>query len=169
MNRVIIIGNAGGGKSTLGHRLAELHALPYFSVDQIQWLPGWVEQAEKIVTDELDSIAKKASWIIDGWGSWPCIERRLALSDTIIFIDLPLWMHFWLAAERQILVARGGKRIGHIAGCDDTGVTKHLFELIWKVNEVHRPRLIQLLEKRPALAVFHHVTGLAELEALSAS
>jgi len=169
MKRVTIIGNAGGGKSTLGHRLAELHALPYFSVDQIQWLPGWVAQTEEIVTKRLDDIAGEASWIIDGWGSWPCIERRLASSDTIIFIDLPLWMHFWLAAERQILVARGGKRIGHIEGCDDAGVTRHLFELIWKVNETHKSRLIQLLDRRSTTAVYHHVTDLAELEALSAA
>jgi adenylate kinase family enzyme len=128
-----------------------------------------VEQAEAVVTKELDEITSKGDWIIDGWGSWSCIERRLALSDTIIFVDLPLWMHFWFAAERQILIARGGKRVGHIEGCDDTGVTKHLFELIWKVNEIHRPRLISLLEKRPTLAAYHHVTDLAGLEKLSLS
>ena len=90
----------------LAHRLADLHSLPYFSVDQIQWLPGWIERAEAVVTEELDRAAISDSWIIDGWGSWPCIERRLSLSDTIIFIDLPLWVHFWFAAERQISVAR---------------------------------------------------------------
>ena len=167
MKRVTIIGNAGGGKSTLAHRLADLHSLPYFSVDQIQWLPGWVEQTEAFVTKELDTISIKDSWIIDGWGSWPCIERRLALSDTIIFIDLPLWVHFWFAAERQILVAQGGKRIGYIEGCDDAGVTKRLFELIWKVDEIHKPRLIELLERRPTTSTYHHVTDLEGLEALT--
>lgn len=165
----MIIGNAGGGKSTLAHRLAERHALPYIAVDRIQWLPGWVEQAEERVTQQLDQIANGENWIIDGWGPWPCIARRLALSDTIIFIDLPLWMHFWFAAERQISVALGGKRTGHIEGCEDTGVTKHLFELIWRVNEVHRPRLIDLLEQRPAEAAYHHVTDLETLDILSMS
>jgi adenylate kinase family enzyme len=169
MRRITIIGNAGGGKSTLALRLAERHALPYVAVDRIQWLPGWVEREQDLVTKELDQIATGDDWIIDGWGAWPCIERRLARSDTIIFVDLPLWMHFWFAAERQIAVARGEKRVGHIEGCDDTTVTRHLFELIWKVNEIHRPRLIRLLEKRPPTAAYHHVTDLAGLEALSAS
>jgi hypothetical protein len=44
-------------------------------------------------------------WIIDGWGPRPSIEERMKLSDTLLFVDLPLWMHFWLAAERQISVA----------------------------------------------------------------
>lgn len=29
----------------------------------------------------------------------------MELSETFMFVNLPLWMHFWLAAERQISVA----------------------------------------------------------------
>ena len=165
MKRVAIVGNAGGGKSTLGRRLAEQYGLPLFSVDQIQWLPGWVQADEGVVTRKLDEVTTTERWIVDGWGPWPTIERRLAMADTIIFVDLPLWMHFWLAAERQISAARGENRSDPLEGCDQLAVTRRLFELIWRVDQDLKPRLQAMLERRPVTATYHHVTTLAELEA----
>ncbi len=169
MKRVAIVGNAGGGKSTLGRRLAEQYGLPFFSVDQIQWLPGWVQADEGVVTRKLDEVATTERWIVDGWGPWPSIERRLATADTIIFVDLPLWMHFWLAAERQISAARGENRSDPLEGCDQLAVTRRLFELIWRVDQDLKPRLQAMLERRPVTATYHHVTTLAELEAFGRS
>lgn len=169
MKRVAIVGNAGGGKSTLGRRLAERYSLPFFSVDQIQWLPGWVQADEGVVTQKLDEVATAERWIVDGWGPWPTIERRLATADTIIFVDLPLWMHFWLAAERQISAARGENRSDPLDGCDQLAVTKRLFQLIWRADQDLIPRLNAMLERRPVTATYHHITTLEELEALGKS
>ena len=41
MTRVAVIGNAGGGKSTLCRSLSESKQLPHFYVDLIQWQPNW--------------------------------------------------------------------------------------------------------------------------------
>ncbi len=164
VKRVAIVGNAGGGKSTLGKRLADQHGLPFFSVDQIQWLPGWVQADESVVTRKLDEVATTEHWIIDGWGPWPSLERRLAAADTIIFVDLPLWMHFWLAAERQISAARGEDRSDPLEGCDQLAVTRSLFELIWRVDQDLKPRLQAMLARRPVVTAYHHVTTIAELD-----
>ena len=165
MKRVAIVGNAGGGKSTLGRRLAERYRLPFVSVDQIQWRPGWVQADEDVVTRKLDEVTATERWIVDGWGPWPSIERRLARADTIIFVDLPLWMHFWLAAERQISAAQGENRSDPLEGCDQLAVTRRLFELIWKVDQDLKQRLQAMLERRPVTVTYYHVTTLAELEA----
>jgi adenylate kinase family enzyme len=95
MTRVAIIGNAGGGKSTLGRRLAARYDLPLFSVDQVQWQPNWIPAPPEELARELDHIASGERWIIDGWGPWTSIEQRFNAADTIVFIDLPLWVHFW--------------------------------------------------------------------------
>ena len=141
----------------------------FFSVDQIQWLPGWVQAAEDIVARTLDEIATMESWIVDGWGPWSSLERRLAAADTIIFVDLPLWMHFWLAAERQISAARGKDRSDPLEGCDQLAVTRRLFELIWNIDQNLKPRLEAMLERRPVAAAYYHVTTLLELELLGTS
>lgn len=59
MQRVVVIGISGGGKSLLTRQIAERFRLPY-------------------------------------------VAARLERATEIVVIDLPLWMHFWLAAERQI-------------------------------------------------------------------
>lgn len=164
MKRVAIIGNAGGGKSTLGKRLASSHNLPFISVDQIQWLPGWEQVDEDIVAERLDILQANERWVIDGWGPWPNIERRFVAADTIIFVDLPLWIHFWLAAERQISSAQGERRSDPLDGCDQLAITKQLFEMIWHVEKKLKPRLEALLENRPPDADYHHITTLSELD-----
>jgi adenylate kinase family enzyme len=165
MLKVVIIGNAGGGKSTLGRRLSARHGLPFFSVDQVQWLPGWTSAPEQQVETKLDELAAGERWIIDGWGPWPSIERRLVAADSIILVDLPLWMHFWLAAERQIAVARCADRSDPIEGCDQLEVTRPLFEMIWRVDRDLKPRLQELIDKYKAGKEFHHLTSLDALDA----
>jgi hypothetical protein len=41
-------------------------------------------------------------WVIDGLGRLESLSERLKRASAIVLVDLPLWMHFWLAAERQI-------------------------------------------------------------------
>ena len=41
MRRVAIIGNGGGGKSTLARRLASQIACPCIEIDAVLWQPEW--------------------------------------------------------------------------------------------------------------------------------
>jgi hypothetical protein len=56
---------------------------------------------------------------------WACaigVDRgRLARANAIVLVDTPLWMHFWLAAERQIAWAQGFRTIFEV---DATGCRK---------------------------------------------
>jgi len=43
MERVMIIGCAGAGKSTLARKLGAITGLPVIHLDREHWRPGWVE------------------------------------------------------------------------------------------------------------------------------
>ncbi|MCB0319265.1 MAG: AAA family ATPase, partial [Bdellovibrionales bacterium] len=43
MKRVLIIGNAGSGKTTLAKKLSLQLKIPLVSLDSLFWKPGWVE------------------------------------------------------------------------------------------------------------------------------
>jgi adenylate kinase family enzyme len=165
----VIVGNGGGGKSTLARKLAKRHGLSLCSVDQIQWDPGWESTPAEVVSERLRSVMNGDRWIIDGWGPWSTLVERMALSDTIIFVDLPLWMHFWLAAERQIAIARGEPRSDPVEGCDDLAITPRLFETIWRVDQELKPRLTALVEQHSPGRVYHHITTLEQLDRLAAT
>lgn len=52
MRRVAVIGNSGGGKSTLSRRLSQQFDLPCFEVDAFLWQPGWVLNSTEVYEAE---------------------------------------------------------------------------------------------------------------------
>jgi adenylate kinase family enzyme len=96
MARVVIIGNASGGKSTLARKLASRRDLPLTEIDQLLWQPGWKLTPPEIYERRHAEIIKQEAWVIEGLGSQGSIPERMARTTEIILIDLPLWVHFWL-------------------------------------------------------------------------
>lgn len=73
----------------------------------------------------------------------------IAKGTEIILIDMPLWVHFWLAAERQFSWANG--KIEHPpAGIADMPPTGRLFEIIWEVDRDWMPVLRALCDEQEA-------------------
>ena len=52
MERVAVIGNSGGGKSTLSRQLAARFDLPCTDLDCLLWLPGWQLASEEVYQAE---------------------------------------------------------------------------------------------------------------------
>ena len=129
-----MIGNAAGGKSTLARRLARRRELPLFEVDQLLWLPGWQLAPQTDYARGQAAIVAQDRWVIDGLGRQDSIAERLARSTEIILIDMPLWMHFWLAAERQIAWAQG-RLDDPPAGAAEMPPTRELFRTMWEVDQ----------------------------------
>ena len=87
MERVMIIGCGGSGKSTVARQLGEKTGLPVVHLDQIFWSPGNWQHLEK---EEFDSLLRielgKPRWILDGNFN-RTIEMRLERCDTVIYQD----------------------------------------------------------------------------------
>jgi adenylate kinase family enzyme len=149
--RIAIIGNAGGGKSTLARELARRYGIERHSLDDVQWLPDWKPAPLDVVARHHRAWLSRPSWVIDGWGAWDLIEERFACADTIIVIDLPLVQHYWRSLRRLLQARRGASREWPPEGCDPRGITLELMRVIWRVHSQWRPRLLRLLES-PALA-----------------
>ncbi|MBS1494699.1 MAG: hypothetical protein JST55_14385 [Bacteroidetes bacterium] len=86
MRRVMIIGNAGAGKSTLSRVLADKLKLPLYHLDKIFWLPGWKEIDRNVMTEKVNKIIAEDEWIIDG-NYRRTITYRAERADTIIFLN----------------------------------------------------------------------------------
>lgn len=89
MQRVMIIGQPGAGKSTLARTLGEITHLPVVHIDHIHWKAGWVERPGSEKDELCAEVHAKESWIFEGGRSstWP---ERLSRADTLIWLDFPM-------------------------------------------------------------------------------
>jgi adenylate kinase family enzyme len=109
-------------------------------VDRLLWQPGWQLTPSADYARQHAQIIARKDWVIDGLGRQDSIAERLARSTEIVLIDMPLWMHFALAAERQIAWARG--QLDHApAGAAEMPPTAELFRTMWEVEQTWMPEL----------------------------
>ena len=162
MTRIAIIGNAGGGKSTVARKLHELIGLPLHSIDQLQWRPGWQPAPKQEFAEAHAKLLTGPRWIIDGWGDFEMIEERFRRSDTIVLIDFPLWRHYWWAMKRQFRCLFR-PRVDGPPGCPMLPMAWPLLKMIWTIDRQAMPRLRTLVETQRGQKRIFHVRTLAEL------
>ena len=63
INKIMVIGCCGAGKSTLAFQLAEHFDLPIFHLDQLYWKSGWVESERGEYMKEHKEIIQNPQWI----------------------------------------------------------------------------------------------------------
>lgn len=100
MNKVAVFGNAGGGKSTLSKRLAEMTGLPMVALDLLQYEPGGRAVPHEEYKSAHNQLLQQDQWIIDGYGSLDTLWERLEAADTLIYLDMPVLQHYWWVTKR---------------------------------------------------------------------
>ena len=143
MQRVLVIGSPGAGKSTLATELARRTRLPLVHLDQHAWLPGWVELDRDQWKARVRELVAGERWIIDGnYGG--SLAFRLTRADTVIDLDLPMWLCV-ARLLRRIASSYGRVRKDMADGCPeqlDWGFVLYTARFPW----THRPRIDRILE-----------------------
>ena len=102
MQKVAVFGNAGGGKSTLSKRLAQMTGLPLVALDLLKYKPGGEEVPHADYKVAHDQLLLQDQWIIDGFGSIDTVWERLEVADTLVYLDMPLLQHYWWVTKRFV-------------------------------------------------------------------
>lgn len=118
MDKIVIFGFSGGGKSTLARKMGEMLDIEPTHMDRLHWLPGWVENTRENKTKALKEILKKDRWIIDGNYRGTLWKERLELADTAIFIDINRFTCLYHAWKRS-RIYKGKTRPDMGEGCNE--------------------------------------------------
>ena len=87
MNKIIVIGCPGSGKTTFSEKLRNKTGLPLFYLDAIWHKPDRTHISREEYDARLAEILELESWIIDGNYS-RTMEQRIISCDTVVLFDL---------------------------------------------------------------------------------
>lgn len=89
MNKAIIIGCPGSGKTTFAEKLQKCTDLPLYYLDAIWHKPDKTHIPREEFDQRIAEIFETPKWIIDG-NYKRTIEKRMKQCDTVFLFDLPV-------------------------------------------------------------------------------
>ena len=152
MERVMIIGSGGAGKSTLARELGRRTGLPVFHLDAVYWKPGWEPTPREEWVQRVEELAGGPRWIIDGNYS-NTMDDRLKHADTIIFLDYSKWMNLYGIVKRRIIY-RNKVRPDMNEGCKER-IDWTFIQWVWKFEKEKAPSLREKLQGIAQKEVYH--------------
>jgi adenylate kinase family enzyme len=175
MRRVAVFGNAGAGKSALARRLAELTGLPLYTIDMMLF-PNGYQPSEKdggeISRQEFlrvhDDLLEQDRWIVDGFGSIETAWQRFAVADTLVYVDLPLAIHYARVTKRLV---KGLFRNppGWPENSPVWASSLDSYRVVWRCHRGLTPKYRRLVAEASASKRVHHLRSPAEIRAFLAA
>jgi len=142
MQRVMIIGCCGSGKSTFSRALHKVLGLELIHLDQYYWQPNWVEMEKTHWAKTVTELASKPHWIIDGnYGG--TMDLRFEKADTIFFLDIPTYKCLWRITKR-IYKYHGKVRPDMPEGCKER-FDLEFYHYVLTYNMIRRKSLLNKL------------------------
>ena len=136
LRRIVILGCAGSGKSTVARELGKRLELPVVHLDALYWRPGWQEPDTASFRARTAAAVAGDEWISEG-NYRETFDLRLPRADIVIILEAPRWLRL-LRVLRRTLVARTGPDLP--AGCPEHWDWKFL-RFIWRFDKVTWPRI----------------------------
>ncbi len=144
MDKILIIGCAGAGKSTFAKQLAEISGLPLIHLDQHFWGPRWTETNKESWAKKVTELASQPKWIMDGNYSGT-LPIRLDHAEKVIFLDLPRTLCLLRVIKRTIN-SFGKTRQDMAADCKEQ-FDWEFIKYIWNFPRNNKPRLVNALNE----------------------
>lgn len=160
MRRILVIGNSGGGKSTLARRLGAKLGLPVVHLDVIFWKAHWVESDRTEFRARTAEALVGPDWVCDG-NFTSSYDQRMPLADTIVWIDQPTLLCLGRAMWRVIAYRHGG-RPDMAEGCQEN-FDLAFYGWIIGYNRTVRPKLEAALAEHGAHAAVHRLRSDREI------
>src|SRR5687768_10534853 len=101
MQRIVVIGPSGVGKSTLAHELAQRKNVPFVELDALYWKANWTATpADEMRAVVAEAVAPDSLVVAENYS----IVRDVVWSrgDTIVWLDYGFCVAFWRVLKRTL-------------------------------------------------------------------
>lgn len=158
MNKILVTGNAGSGKSTLSRRIGDKLPIPVYSLDKVVWKPGWEKASDTEKRKGIEKLISKDKWIIDGVSS-----QVLEVADTVIFLDYPMMTCYSRVLKRNWrYLFRSRPELPE--NCPEILIIWELVKIIWNFDRKYKYNVIDQINKFKHSKKIIHISSNDELE-----
>jgi adenylate kinase family enzyme len=85
VQRVLVIGQSGAGKTTVARQLATVLRVPHLELDAFFHGPGW--ESNPTFVSDVDAATATRGWVVDG--NYPPVRDLVwSRADTVVWLDL---------------------------------------------------------------------------------
>jgi adenylate kinase family enzyme len=128
--RIVILGCAGSGKTTLARRLGKLTGAPVICLDEIRQ-PHWTAKDVPVFRTLIERAHAGNRWISDGNFAEATFDIRLPRATQIVWLERSKLFCVWHSIARTF--KRG----------EAHGMTRlfHVLRFIWKFDKINRPKI----------------------------
>ena len=137
--RILVYGVTGSGKTTLAARLAQQTGLPWHSVDDLTWQPGWVEVPVDEQRRRIAAICAGQRWILDtAYSRW--LDLVLPRVELIVALDYPRWLSLSRLVRRSVMRALDHRSICNGNTESFRQLVSHDSIVVWHFRSFSRKR-----------------------------
>jgi adenylate kinase family enzyme len=146
VERVLVIGCSGGGKTTVAAKIADLHRLEFQSLDRdVRWLPGWVEcdrtERRAIISD----MVQRDRWVMDGSGA-SSFDLRLPRTGLVLWVRVPRRVAL-IGLLKRVSRFYGSVRPAMAEGCPEPLPDREFLSYIWNFEKKYAPLFVKQIER----------------------
>lgn len=161
MQRILILGSGGAGKSTLADILTQKLELPIISLDQYYWKEGWQLVSPEEWEKTIPKLAEKPQWIMDG-NYASTLDLRLKAADTVIFLDFSRILCIYRIFKRYVQY-RGQTRPGLSPNCPER-LSWEFLKYLWQYPKTMKPRVLELLQEHQKNCTIYRIQSPKQLQ-----
>ena len=138
-DRILVYGVTGSGKTAFAQRISAATGIPWHSVDDLTWEPGWVPVSDDEQRRRIDVICAGERWVLDtAYGKW--LDIPLARVEQIVALDFPRWLSLFRLTRRTVARALDGRPL-----CNGNHESfRHMFSpdsiIVWHFRSFSRKR-----------------------------
>lgn len=150
MQRILVIGCPGSGKTTLAVQMAKKIRLPLVHLDRLNWQDGWQPVSREVFDQRLAAELAKPAWIIDGNFN-RTLPLRLEHCDTVVYLDYARWRCLLGVIKR--VVTNYGKTRPDMGGNCPERFDPAFLRYVWSFRKAHAERYAHMLAQADGVRV----------------
>lgn len=150
MERIMVIGGNGSGKTTFSRQLSKTLNLPVIHLDALYWKDHWGHATNEEFDQLLLAELNKKQWIMDG-NMNRTIPFRLEYCDCVIYFDFSRTSCLFGVIKR--VVKHYGKSRSDMGGYCPERFDLSFLKNVWKFNQNHRKRYYEMLNNANGVKV----------------